>query len=108
MIKRLVLAGWGLDPGLDQQDAHHRDTHHVVGRGKQTRDIAPMRDQCRASVADGDPTLIHHWIDVSYLPGRRTTWGNLLPGWPVGDLDLANLLQLVLQQDICQNQLTVH
>ena len=27
----------------------------------------PMLDKCWASVEDGGPTLVQHWVDVSYL-----------------------------------------
>ena len=34
---------------------------------QQTRHIDPLLDQCWANVVDGGPTLIQHWIGVSYL-----------------------------------------
>ena len=34
---------------------------------QQTRDIHPMLHQCWASVVDGEPTLVQHWVRVSCL-----------------------------------------
>ena len=33
----------------------------------------PMFDQCWASVVDGGPTLVKHWVDVSCLLGYSQT-----------------------------------
>ena len=36
---------------------------------QQARDIDTMLDQCWASVVDGGPTLVKHWVDISCLLG---------------------------------------
>ena len=47
---------------------------NVIGITQQTRtrDIYPMLDQCWASVVDGGPTLVQHWVDVivSFMLGQ--------------------------------------
>ena len=37
---------------------------------QQTRYVDPMLDQCWASVYDGGPALVQHWVDVSCLRVR--------------------------------------
>ena len=36
----------------------------ITVKPSRTRDIDPMLDQCWASVVDGGPTLVQHWVDV--------------------------------------------
>ena len=47
---------------------------------QQTRHIDPLLDQCWANVVDGGPTLIQHWIGVSYLvdsiPIKLSWWSS--------------------------------
>ena len=67
------------DRQTERQTDQEYPKHNAAAEGKmqsatslnqQTRDFDPMLDHCWASVVNGGPTLVQHFVDVSCLLGR--------------------------------------
>ena len=60
---------------------------HTATTQQPTRCLQPMVIYCWATVADGGPTINHHWIHVAYLHGssrvRKNTGRNIHAAAPV-------------------------
>ena len=43
--------------------------YHLLRQPKNPRDVAPMLDECCASVEDGGTAFIQHWVNVRFIQG---------------------------------------